>query len=301
MANTMRIGTHGRSLARASIPSVARIHALMRIEGLVPVVDSSLAAQMAMAGVPVEPGTEVVDNPALAGIDLFFSLGGDGTILDTVAKTGQSGIPVLGINLGRLGFLSSTREEGALAAIQAVKEGRYTIQERSLIALQGTDLANGETLIGLNEMSVHKRDTSSMLVVDAWVNDRFLSTFWSDGLIVATPTGSTAYSLSCGGPILDPSCDAMVITPISPHNLNVRPIVVTGASILRLHAEAREDKYLVNIDSRGFIVGRSLDLHVRKAAHRARFVQLEGTGFFNTLREKLGWGMDVRSAKMSER
>ena len=292
----MRIGTHGRSLAPASIPSVARIHALMRAEGLTPVVDSTLATQLAAAGLPVDVGTEVADNPAVTGIDLFFSLGGDGTFLDSVAKTGRSGIPVLGINLGRLGFLSSTREEGALAAIRAVKSGNYTIQERGLLALHGEGVAGGETLFGLNEVSVHKRDTSSMLAVDVWVDGRFLNTYWSDGLIVATPTGSTAYSLSCGGPILDPACDAMVITPISAHNLNVRPIVVPGGSVLRLRAATRDDKYLVNIDSRSFTLDRPTDLHMHRAEHRVRFVQLEGTGFFNTLRGKLGWGMDVRSA-----
>lgn len=292
----MRIGTHGRSLAPASIPSVARIHALMRAEGLTPVVDSTLATQLAAAGLPVDVGTEVADNPAVTGIDLFFSLGGDGTFLDSVAKTGRRGIPVLGINLGRLGFLSSTREEGALAAIRAVKSGNYTIQERGLLALHGEGVAGGETLFGLNEVSVHKRDTSSMLAVDVWVDGRFLNTYWSDGLIVATPTGSTAYSLSCGGPILDPACDAMVITPISAHNLNVRPIVVPGGSVLRLRAATRDDKYLVNIDSRSFTLDRPTDLHLHRAEHRVHFVQLEGTGFFNTLRDKLGWGMDVRSA-----
>lgn len=291
----MRIGTHGRSLSIASIPSVHRIHTAMRAEGMVPVVDRALAEQMAQAGMPLDAGTEVADNPATAGIEAFFSLGGDGTYLDSVAKVGRSGIPVLGINLGRLGFLSSTREEGALAAIRDVKNGRFTIEDRGLLAIQSESLGDGTPHFALNEVSVHKRDTSTMLAVNAFVNDRFLNTYWSDGLIVATPTGSTAYSLSCGGPLLDPTCDAMVITPIAAHNLNVRPIVVPGASLIRLRAEAREDKYLVNFDSRSFTLDRPTDLHIRRAEHRVRFIHLEGTDFFNTLRDKLAWGLDVRS------
>ena len=267
----------------------------MRTEGMVPVVDKALAEQLAAAGLPVDAGTEIQDNPATAGIEVFFSLGGDGTFLDSVAKVGRSGIPVLGINLGRLGFLSSTREEGALAALRAVKERRYSIEDRGLLTLQGEGLGDGSPMFALNEVSLHKRDTSSMLAVDTYVSGRFLNTYWSDGLIVATPTGSTAYSLSCGGPLLDPTCDAMVITPIAAHNLNVRPIVVPGDSVLRLRAEAREDKYLVNLDSRSFTLDRPMDLHVRRADHQVRFIHLEGTDFFNTLRDKLAWGLDVRS------
>lgn len=291
----MRIGTHGRSLALASIPSVHRIHQAMRDEGMVPVVDRALAEQLAAAGMPLDTGTEIAENPATSGIEAFFSLGGDGTFLDSVAKVGRSGIPVLGINLGRLGFLSSTREEGALAAMRDVKAGRYTVEDRGLLCVQGKGLGDGSPLFALNEVSVHKRDTSSMLAVDAYVDERFLNTYWSDGLIVATPTGSTAYSLSCGGPLLDPTCDAMVITPIAAHNLNVRPIVVPGDSELRLRAEAREDKYLVNLDSRSFTLDHPTDLHLRRAEYRVRFIHLEGTDFFNTLRDKLAWGLDVRS------
>lgn len=260
-------------------------------------VDRALADQLASAGLPLAADEEVSENPASAGIEVFFSLGGDGTFLDSVAKVGRSGIPILGINLGRLGFLSSTREEGALAAIRDVRTGRYTIEDRGLLSLRGEGLGDGTVMFALNEVSIHKRDSSSMLAVDAYVSGRFLNTYWSDGLIIATPTGSTAYSLSCGGPLLDPTCDAMVITPIAAHNLNVRPIVVPGASLLCLRAEAREDKYLVNLDSRSFTLDRPTDLHVQRADHRVRFIHLEGTDFFNTLRDKLAWGLDVRSGR----
>ena len=289
----MRIGTHGRSLAIESIPSVHRILGLMRTQGMVPVVDKALAEQLQAAGLPLDASTEVSDNPARANIEMFFSLGGDGTFLDSVAKVGRSGIPVLGINLGRLGFLSSTRVEGAEQAIRHVLDKHYTIEDRGLLVLEVEGM---EAMYAVNEVSVHKRDSSSMLAVHAFVNERFLNTYWSDGLIVATPTGSTAYSLSCGGPLLDPTCDAMVITPIAPHNLNVRPIVLPGSSFVRLRAEVRGDKYLVNLDSRSITMDRTMDLLIRRADHRVSFVHLPEQDFFNTLRDKLAWGLDVRSA-----
>lgn len=289
----MRIGTHGRSLAIESIPSVHDIHALMRANGMVPVVDKALADQMSAAGLPLGSDTEVSENPALSGVEMFFSLGGDGTFLDSVAKVGRSGIPVLGINLGRLGFLSSTRVEGAEEAMRDVLRKNYTIEDRGLLVMKGEGMSS---MFALNEVSVHKRDSSSMLAVHAHVDGRFLNTYWSDGLIVATPTGSTAYSLSCGGPLLDPTCDAMVITPIAPHNLNVRPIVLPGSSIIKLTAEARGDKYLVNLDSHSVALDRATDLDIRRADYRVRFVHLPGHDFFNTLRDKLAWGLDVRSS-----
>ena len=196
---------------------------------------------------------------------------------ESCARFAVSVAGLIGVNLGRLGFLSSTREEGATAALRDVKAGRYTIEDRGLLTIQGEGLGDGSPMFALNEVSVHKRDSSSMLAVDAFVSGRFLNTYWSDGLIIATPTGSTAYSLSCGGPLLDPTCDAMVITPIAAHNLNVRPIVVPGDSLLRLRAEAREDKYLVNLDSRSFTMDRPTDLHIRRAEHRVRFIHLMGT------------------------
>lgn len=290
----MRIGTHGRSLARESIPEVHRILGLMRQRGMVPVVDSGLARQLQAAGLPLAADTETADNPALCSIACLLSLGGDGTFLDSVAKVGRTGTPILGINLGRLGFLSSTRVEGAEAALDALVRGDHQVQERGLLELTGAPGAP-EPLHALNEVSLHKCDSSSMLAVHAYVNGRFLNTYWSDGLIVATPTGSTAYSLSCGGPILDPACDAMVITPIAPHNLNVRPIVVPGDSRVMLRAEARGDRYLVNHDSSSIALEHPTDLNIQRAAHRVRLVRLPGDDPFNTLRDKLHWGVDVRS------
>lgn len=291
----MRVGTHGRSLALSSIPSVHRILATMRRLGMVPVVDAALAEQLGQAGLPLDADVEVATDVMAARVDMFLSLGGDGTFLETVAKVGHSGVPILGINLGRLGFLSNTREEGAELALRAVMARDYTIEERGLLELVGEGPLHGP-LLALNEVSLHKRDSSSMISVHAYVGDRFLNTYWADGLIIATPTGSTAYSLSCGGPLLDPRCDAIVITPIAPHNLNVRPFVLPGESVIRLRADVRGDKYLVNLDQRSFSIDHPMDLHVQRARHRVRLIHLPDQDFFNTLRVKLAWGLDARSA-----
>jgi NAD+ kinase len=257
-------------------------------------VDRDMAEQLAIFGHHLDPDIERMDGKVLPKLDLLLSLGGDGTFLDSVAMTGRSGIPVLGINLGRLGFLSNIRLEGSERAMEALANGRFTIEERALLEMSGCE-GFSQHPYALNEMSLHKRDSSSMIAVHAYLGDRFLNTYWADGLIVATPTGSTAYSLSCGGPLLAPDCDAMVITPISPHNLNVRPFVVPGNSVVRLIVEARGDKYLVNLDSRSTAMDRATEIILRRADHRAKLVHLEGQEFMNTLRDKLNWGLDVRS------
>jgi NAD+ kinase len=179
--------------------------------------------------------------------------------------------------------------------LKAVIQGRFTIVERGLLAMRGLEEFDGRT--ALNEVSLHKRDGATMIAIHAHLDGHFLNTYWADGLIISTPTGSTAYSLSCGGPIVAPDCDAMVVTPISPHNLNVRPFVVPWSSELTLTVDARSEKYLVNMDSRSRILDHKVELRVCRAEHRAKIVQLEGQAFLDTLRSKLGWGLDIRSAK----
>ena len=291
---SMRIGTHGRTLTAETAAASVRVIVGMRAHGLVPVVERSLADQLREFNQPLAADVELMDSAEMPALDLLLSLGGDGTFLDSVAMVGRAGVPVLGINLGRLGFLSNTRLEEADQALRMIAERKFTIEERGLLTLEGSN-EFGAQPFALNEVSLHKRDSSSMITVHAYVGDRFLNTYWADGLIVATPTGSTAYSLSCGGPLLDPACDAMVITPIAPHNLNVRPFVVPGDVTIRLLAEARGDKYLVNLDSRSTTLERTTELRIRRADHRVKLVHLEGQDFLDTLRDKLTWGLDVRS------
>lgn len=290
----MRIGIHGRKLAADTAVAAFRVVSEALAQGAEVVLDTAMAEQLVAHGHVLQPSIQRMEPGTLPRLDVLLSLGGDGTFLDSIAMTGRSGIPVLGINLGRLGFLSNIRLERSADAMAALAKGRFTIEERGLLQLSGCE-GFAENPYALNELSLHKRDSSSMIAVHAYIGEKFLNTYWADGLIVATPTGSTAYSLSCGGPLLSPDCDAMVITPISPHNLNVRPFVVPGSSVLRLVVEAREDKYLVNLDSRSIALDRPTELYLRRADHRARLVHLEGQEFMNTLRDKLHWGLDARS------
>lgn len=263
--------------------------------GATPVVERGLMERMAASENAVPAGTEAMEQVADGRLDVLVSLGGDGSFLDSVDFIGRAPVPMLGINLGRLGFLSNIRLEEVDAALKALVERRYTTEERALLSLEGCPGFDAHDT-ALNEVTIHKRDGAAMISVHAQLDGRFLNTYWADGLIISTPTGSTAYSLSCGGPILAPDCDAMVITPIAPHNLNVRPFVVPGQSTLTLNVDARGEKYLVNLDSRSVVMRDTPALRIRPANHRVKLVQLEGQDFLDTLRSKLNWGLDVRSA-----
>ncbi|HMN05477.1 MAG TPA: NAD kinase [Flavobacteriales bacterium] len=290
----MRIGILGRLYPASVAHTINEIMAKMAAAGATPVVESGLAQRMAEAAIPPNPGTQVMEKAEGAGLDMVVSMGGDGSFLDSVDFLGHTPVPLLGINLGRLGFISSTRLEDVDDTIDAIMQRRYRIDERAALTLGGCP-GFGDRNHALNEVSFHKRDGAAMISIHAHLDGRFLNTYWADGLIISTPTGSTAYSLSCGGPLLAPDCDAMVITPIAPHNLNVRPFVVRGGSTLTLQVDSRGEKYLVNLDSRSQVLEDFPELVVRHADFRVKLVQLEGQEFLNTLRNKLNWGLDVRS------
>ncbi|MBL0309020.1 MAG: NAD kinase [Bacteroidetes bacterium] len=228
--------------------------------------------------------------------DMVFSIGGDGTILDTVVWIKESEIPVLGINFGRMGFLASIGKDHIDAAIDAVEKGTFWIDKRSMLELQCSKplFANN---FALNDMAIQRRDHSSMITVTVRMNGELLNTYWADGLIVATPTGSTGYSLSCGGPILYPGSGNFVITPVAPHNLNVRPIVVIDNSILTFEVAGRGDSFLCTLDSRFRSIDSSYQLTVQKAKFNAHIVRLGGQSFLSTLKEKLNWGTDRETNK----
>lgn len=267
----------------------------MRKAGMEPLLTPTLANWLAGHGQGTSDAVLATDGIASQELDLCVGLGGDGTLLDTVSLVGRAGIPVLGINLGRLGFLSNVRLEDVEPALVALKEGRYALQDRSLVEV--TDVPElGAQNFALNEVSIHKRDSASMLSVHVHLGNDYLNTYWADGLIIATPTGSTAYSLSCGGPILYPTGDALVINPISPHNLNVRPFVVPDHYAIRLQVDARGDLCLLNLDARSISVSGQSTVTIRRAPFSVKMVQLEGHDFLRTLRSKLNWGLDARSA-----
>lgn len=229
--------------------------------------------------------------------DLFFSMGGDGTILKAVTFVCDLGIPIVGINTGRLGFLATIQREHIKDSLQQILRGEYTISQRSLISIntepeyEALDPLN----FALNELAVNRKNTTSMIKVDTHVNDKYLTSYWSDGLIVSTPTGSTGYSLSCGGPVIDPNTKGFVITPIAPHNLNARPFVIPDDSTIQLKVSGREQNYLLSLDSRIATLDNETIITIRKAPFTIPLVQLSNDSFIETIRQKLLWGEDKRN------
>ena len=230
-----------------------------------------------------------------ANIDCMVSLGGDGTLLDTVTLVKDSGIPVLGVNYGRLGFLANIGKEELHTAFDALVNRKYVLDKRTLIHLDANIPLFGETPYALNEFSLHKKDTSPMIKIHTYLNGEFLNTYWADGLIVATPTGSTGYSLSCNGPVVFPDSASFVITPVAPHNLNIRPIIVPDNTIVSFEVEGRTDGFLCTLDSRREIVTKEIQLAVKKENFGINLIRLNENNFLQTLRSKLSWGLDKRN------
>ena len=231
----------------------------------------------------------------LNGIDLVFSIGGDGTFLECVSLLKKKNIPILGINSGHLGFLATVSKNSLPKALDYVLRGKYLVEERALLQVITEDNVFGDFNYGLNELTVQKKDTSSMLSIDLYVDDNFVATYWADGLIVATPTGSTAYSLSAGGPIVVPGSNNFVITPIAPHNLTIRPLVVPDSIELKISVHGRSDEFLAALDARNVFLKNGTELILQKANYMLKTVTFPGMSFFKTLRVKLMWGIDRRN------
>jgi NAD+ kinase len=227
--------------------------------------------------------------------DFLLSIGGDGTLLKAVTYVRESEIPIMGINTGRLGFISSISADQIDDAITDILKGNYKINERTLLELSSDKKLFKDKNFALNEVAVSKKDTSSMIRIDAYVDDEFLNTYWADGLVVSTPTGSTGYSLSCGGPIIMPGTNNIIITPNAPHNLNVRPIVIDDNSVVKLKVEDRDQLALVSLDSRSRAFDSETELIIKKASFKIKLVQPQNNSFTTTIRHKLMWGLDKRS------
>jgi NAD+ kinase len=231
----------------------------------------------------------------LEGVDIVLSIGGDGTLLDSVTYVGAQEIPILGINTGRLGFLATIPYDSINIALDAIYKGHYTLDDRALIRVDSDQEIFDGINFGLNEFSVLKRDSSAMIVVHTYIDGEYLNSYWADGLVVATPTGSTGYSLSCGGPLVHPQTNNFVISPVCPHNLNVRPMIVSDRSVISFEVEGRSSGYLASLDSRSTPVDMSVQLAVRRESFSARLVKLNHVNFLSTLRSKLNWGLDKRN------
>lgn len=231
----------------------------------------------------------------LEKIDFMISLGGDGTLLDAITFVGEKEIPVLGINYGRLGFLAGIGKDAIHSAIKSLVQRTFVLDKRTLVHLDANVPLFGGVAFGLNEFAIHKRDISPMIKIHTYLNGEFLNTYWADGLIVSTPTGSTGYSLSCNGPILFPESKSFVITPVSPHNLNIRPLVVPDTSVISFEVEGRADSFSCTLDSRREVTDISVQLAIRKESFHIQLVRLNEDNFLQTLRNKLSWGLDKRN------
>jgi len=232
-----------------------------------------------------------------SSFDMFISFGGDGTILRATTYVRDLGIPIVGVNTGRLGFLSTFKKEDVRKLVQEFVQGAYTIVERSLVEVNAGTKADviGDLNFALNEITVSRKDTTSMITVETYLNGEYLTSYWADGLIVSTPTGSTGYSLSCGGPVIVPTAKSLVLTPIAPHNLNARPLVISDDTIIRLKVSGREDHHLVSLDSRIATLENGTEIEIRKADFTIKMIEYTSESFLKSLCNKLLWGEDKRN------
>ncbi len=238
---------------------------------------------------------QVFENNLDADTDCLISLGGDGTILDAVTIIGNKNIPILGINFGRLGFLAGIGNEDISIAVDALVGGTYVTDKRILIHLDSDLSLFGDAPYALNEFGIHKRDTSPMIKIHTYLNGEFLNSYWADGLVVSTPTGSTGYNMSCNGPIVFPDSSSFVITPVAPHNLNIRPIIVPDSNIISFEVEGRSEEFICTLDARKEIVNKQIQLAVKKEAFTVSLIRLNENSFLSMLRSKLTWGLDKRN------
>ncbi len=228
-------------------------------------------------------------------IDLFISIGGDGTILDATTLIRDTGIPIIGVNTGRLGFLADIAKEQIPKTIKQLINKRFSIDQRTLIKLETEQPLFDGLNFALNEVTISRKDTTSMITITTYINDQYLNSYWADGLIIATPTGSTGYSLSCGGPIVMPGSENFIITPIAPHNLNVRPLVISDKYEIKVKVEGRAKQFLVALDSRIQTMDAGLELTIKKESFKINMIETETQDFSSTLRNKLLWGLDKRN------
>lgn len=291
----MKIAIHGKTFKDEARQHIQLLFELLKRNGAALIIYEPLSILLAKKGITTYTTKSYNSHEALDNIDFVFTIGGDGTLLDAVTFIKEREIPILGINAGRLGFLATTQPYDIAAALDDFFNQKYTFEYRTLIHLEADKDFFGGINFGLNEFTILKKDTSSMIVVHAYIDGVYLNSYWADGLIVSTPTGSTGYSLSCGGPLVMPGSSNFIIAPISPHNLNVRPMVVSDTSEISFKIESRSKNILIALDSRSKSIPHGTALSVRKEKFSAKLVQLNSYSFLETLRSKLNWGLDMRN------
>ncbi|MET0243686.1 MAG: NAD kinase [Flavitalea sp.] len=291
----MKVAIYSRAIDMENHVQVLQLLEELAAEKIDPVIYYPFFEIIRNFNFPVPVSTFASSDDLDDSFDFLISLGGDGTLLDTVILVKDKNIPVIGINFGRLGFLASIGRDELHKAVRAIVNRTIVIDQRSLVHLDSNQFLFDNVPYGLNEFAIHKTDTSPMIKIHTYLNGEFLNTYWADGLIVSTPTGSTGYSLSCNGPIVFPDSASFVITPVAPHNLNVRPIVVPDDNIISFEVEGRTDQFIVALDSRKEIVDRKIQLAVRRESFTMSVVRLNENNFLQTLRNKLSWGLDTRN------
>ena len=289
------LAIHGKEFSADMKPVMEKLWADISSKNEKIQISESFIAHLKEHGFRVDEFQSYSADQGPENVQMAWSIGGDGTFLETLSHVGAKEIPILGINTGRLGFLATLSPEEVPQALQHVLSNEYTIEDRCLVSVDAEiDLFKGKDF-GLNEVGIMKTDSSSMIQIKTFLDGNYLNTYWADGIIVSTATGSTGYSLSVGGPIVIPTSDSFIIAPMSPHNLNVRPLIVSSDSVLKFEVSSRSHNFLISIDSRSRVIDSKISIEVKKAAFSGKIVKIPGDDFLQTLRNKLNWGLDVRN------
>jgi NAD+ kinase len=292
----MNVALFGRKVNKQNLVYFEELIQILLSFGWTPILEKSLKENLAEKNPQMAKfGVFESHSDFKSGIDLTISMGGDGTFIETVGYIRDSQVPIIGINTGRLGFLANISRDQIESSLDMIRNKKYEYQLRSLLRIKTEENLFGDDNFALNEVTFHKKDTSSMITVHASLDNKYLNSYWADGLIVSTPTGSTAYSLSCGGPIVTPGCKVHILTPIAPHNLNVRPMVVPDHLPIKLSLEGRERKYLISLDGKSMNIRRGEEVLIEKAEFMINVIKFEENNFLDTIRNKMLWGKDKRN------
>ena len=294
----MKIALFGQFYQNSTSPIIERLFAFLNQNNVQIVIENAFCSILVENKLIVNTYQKFSTHKDLdKSFDMLISVGGDGTFLRAATLVRNSGIPILGINAGRLGFLATVQQENIETFLQLVLEKKYTLSKRTLLSLKCSDkIAAIQNLnFAMNEITVSRKETTSMITIETYLNNEYLNSYWADGLIISTPTGSTGYSMSCGGPILTPEANCLVITPVAPHNLNARPLVIPDNTEIRLKVSGREENYLVSLDSRMTSVKNEAVLTIKKTPFKINMVEIPEETFLKTLRNKLLWGEDKRN------
>lgn len=294
----MKVAIFGYISHPQMMPALKKVLQALRRHNMDICLEEELFTEALSSGLAVKDvGTFHSGKTIDSSFDLFLSVGGDGTILRSVAMVGDSGVPVLGLNMGRLGFLANVQLEEFDHALDLLSKSSYSLSRRSLVNLEYTEGNTQKSIskVALNEITISRHNTTSMIVIEAWIDDEYLNAYWADGLIISSPTGSTGYSLSCGGPVISPETHALVITPIAPHNLNARPLIVPDYVTIKLKVSGREPSYLVSADSTIQTITNETEILIKKAPFAINLIKLKDDSFYKTIRNKLLWGQDKRN------